>query len=158
MARSYVRTDYKPVSPEKYIGNYPITLKSSWELEFAVRVCDLNDSCLKWAYEPWQIPYPNPLTGKQSIYLPDFLVTYATTGGNIQTVLIEIKPLHEDAFRESYARNKQDVLIQAKNLAKWKAAMEWCIRRGIRFQILTEAELFAGGDKIQPPKRRIKRK
>jgi hypothetical protein len=140
MARRPSKGLFTPQYPEKYTGEYPIVHRSSWELEF-MRYCDNHPDVMEWASEPTKIPYPNPLNGKQSIYIPDFLVTYKGKGGQKSTKLIEIKPLHEAS--EAYARNSKDVAIRARNEAKWGAATQWSARRGIDFLVLTEAELYS---------------
>ena len=147
------RTQYKPINPNKYSGSYPITLKSSWEETFARLYCDLNASVIDWSYEPWRIPYRDPITGRQTIYIPDFLMSFQAHG-KIKTALVEIKPLHESLHE--HARNAKDARQIDRNLAKWEAAISWCQRRGdVEFVVLTEAELFAGGQNIQPKRRRI---
>lgn len=140
MARRPSKGLFTPQNPQKYTGDYPIVFRSTWELEF-MQYCDQHPDVMQWASEPTKIPYPNPLNGKQSIYIPDFLVTYLKSGGSKSTKLIEIKPLHEAS--ESHARNTKDVAIRAKNEAKWGAATQWAGRRGIDFLVLTEAELYA---------------
>ena len=130
---------FTPQFPQKYTGEYPIVYRSSWELEF-MRYCDQHPGVMEWASEPVKIPYQNPLNGKQTVYIPDFLVTYLKSGGNKSTKLIEIKPMHE--AMESHARNSQDVAVRLKNEAKWGAATQWAGRRGIDFLVLTEGELF----------------
>jgi hypothetical protein len=137
--RATRRGVYTPQFKEKYTGEYPIVYRSSWELEF-MNYCDNHPGVMEWASEPVKIPYKNPLTGKQTVYIPDFLVTYMKSGGSKSTKLIEIKPMHE--AMESHARNSQDVAIRVKNEAKWGAATQWAGRRGIDFLVLTEAELF----------------
>jgi hypothetical protein len=96
---------------------------------------------MEWASEPHKIPYKNPLTGKQTVYVPDFLVTYIQAGGRRSTKLIEIKPLHEAS--EAHARSSVDVAVRTKNEAKWGAATQWAARRGIDFLVLTESELYS---------------
>jgi len=131
---------FTPQYPDKYTGDYPIVYRSSWELEF-MNYCDNHPGVMEWASEPVKIPYTNPLNGKQTIYVPDFLVTYMKgSGGSKSTKLIEIKPMHE--AMEAHARTNQDVAIRSKNEAKWGAATQWAGRRGIDFLVLTEAELF----------------
>ncbi len=130
---------FTPQFPQKYTGDYPIVYRSSWELEF-MNYCDNHPGVMEWASEPVKIPYQNPLNGKQTVYIPDFLVTYVKSGGGKSTKLIEIKPMHE--AMESHARNGQDVAIRTKNEAKWGAATQWSGRRGIDFLVLTESELF----------------
>lgn len=128
-----------PTNKQKYTGDYPIISRSSWEQEF-MKYCDLHPDVMEWASEPVKIPYSDPLTGKQKLYIPDFLVTFLTKGGERRTKLIEIKPLHETT--ESHARNSHDVAIRTRNEAKWGAATQWAMRRGIEFLVWTEANLF----------------
>lgn len=140
MARSTNKGAFNPQYPQKYTGDYPIIYRSSWELEF-MRYCDVHPGVMEWASEPIKIPYKNPLKGSQTVYVPDFLVTYMSSGGKKSTKLIEIKPLHEASA--PHARSSVDVAIRAKNEAKWGAATQWAARRGIDFLVLTEAELYS---------------
>jgi len=148
MARG-IRTKFTPQNPEKYNGLFPIVAKSSWELEF-MRYCDNHPDVLQWSYEPVKIPYNNPTKANktQSLYLPDFLVTFVQKGGQTITKLIEIKPLHE--ADQGFARNSNDAVAKMQNDAKWAAAQAWAMRRGIDFTIMTEADLFAGGANKKP--------
>ncbi len=149
------RTRYTPVNESKYSGRYPIVLKSSWEGTFASVYCDNNPSCLDWSYEPWRIPYRDPISGRQTVYIPDFLMSFKGNNGQIRNALVEIKPAHQ-ALQE-YARNRRDAANVARNLAKWEAARAWCERRGnVSFVVLTERELFVGGQNIKPRAKRIK--
>ena len=54
--------------------------------------CDDNEHVTEWSSESIRIPYRNPLTGKHSIYVPDFLVIYQNKHGKRVAELIEIKP------------------------------------------------------------------
>lgn len=149
------RRIYKPINESKYSGRQPIVLKSSWETTFAAVYCDNNPACLDWSYEPWRIPYHNPVTGKQSIYIPDFLMSFKGNNGAIRNALVEIKPVHETL--QEHARNHRDSANIAVNFAKWTAARAWCERRGnISFVVLTDRELFAGGANIKPRKRQVR--
>jgi len=141
------RSLYTPQHPEKYVGEYPIVSRSSWEEEF-MKYCDMHPDVLEWASEPIQIPYHDPITGKQKIYIPDFLATMIDKQGELHKKLIEIKPLHE-AYSE-HARNTKDAAILARNQAKWTAAQGWAMRRGITFIIMTEADLFTGHNNRKP--------
>lgn len=127
----------------------PIYCRSRWEIIF-VDFCDSNQDVLEWASEPTEIPYYNPVTHQQSVYVPDFLVAARGTTGKITKMLIEIKPKHEALLEE--VRNKKDAAAFMANQAKWKAAAWWCQRRGLRFKIMTEDELF--GPTKPKPKRR----
>ena len=44
------------------------------------------------ASEPVKITYQNPLTGKVTGYVPDFVITYIDASGKKHAELIEIKP------------------------------------------------------------------
>lgn len=122
-----------------------------------MKFCDENPSVLEWASEPTfggnkGIPYRDPLTGDQKIYIPDFLIKYIDAGGREQIKLIEIKPMHEAIFE--YCRNPSDEAVYHRNVAKWTAARSWCERRGIEFMVLTEQQLFGGYDNKKPPVRK----
>jgi len=138
-SRSTTKGIFTPKFRDKYTGDYPIIYRSSWELEF-MNYCDNHPEVLEWASESAKIPYKNPLTGKQTVYIPDFLVTYMKRGGAKSVKLIEIKPLHEASAQ--HARTKEDAAIRMRNEAKWGAASQWAQRRGIDFLVLTEAELY----------------
>lgn len=148
MGKQPQKTIYTPRYPEKYIGTYPIISRSSWEISM-FQFCDLNQDVIEWASEPVKIPYANPVTGKQSIYIPDLLVRFLDQNGRDETFLIEIKPAHE-AMQEQ-VRDSRDAITLAKNQAKWLAAGAWCMRRGINFKIMTEEDLF--GTELKKPKR-----
>lgn len=142
MARA-AKGPFHPQNPSKYTGDYPIIFRSSWEREF-MNYCDNHPEVLEWASEPHKIPYKNPLKAEpnnQTVYIPDFLVTYLTKGGNKSTKLIEIKPMHEAAA--AHARTNKDAMERMRNEAKWGAAAQWAERRGIDFIVLTEAELYS---------------
>lgn len=133
---------FTPKSPDKYVGPYPIVSRSSWETQFMMEL-DTNENCIAWAWESEKIPYTNPETNRQSIYIPDCLVRFRSTDGGDKTVLVEIKPAHE-AMQES-VKGGADPLILAKNQAKWAAALWFCERRGIEFKVMTEHDLFDTG-------------
>ncbi len=143
------KVKFDPQYPEKYAGMYPIVAKSSWELEF-MNYCDQHPDVLEWSYEPVKIPYSDPTKTKtsQSIYIPDFLVTFIRKGGGNSTKLIEVKPLHE--ADQGFARSNRDAMIKMKNDAKWAAAQAWAMRRGVDFMVMTEADMFSGHENRQP--------
>lgn len=140
MARGNL-SQYVPRNPAKYVGPVPITLRSSWEVRMA-QFCDLNDQVIEWAWESQKIPYSDPLTGKQKIYIPDLLLLFVNEQGIRESVLVEVKPAHEAL--EERARSSGDRMLLARNQAKWAAAAWWCQRRGIKFKVMTEDEIFGG--------------
>ena len=130
-------------APEKYVGNKMPTYRSSWEFSF-MRFCDTNKSIQKWASEAVQIPYKDPLTGRQTVYVPDFFVQYVDKNSRVNTELIEIKPASQSIF-ERVGKNKYNQLQYVKNQAKWQAANMWCKKQGIKFRVLNENDLFHQG-------------
>ena len=129
---------------EKYAGKKAPRYRSGWELAF-MRFCDTNDNIVMWVSESINIPYRNPLTGKQTIYVPDFLIQYRNKRNQVVTELIEIKPKKQSVV-ESKASAK-DKAVVAVNYAKWDAAQKWCRRQGITFRVITEDDIFRQGGK-----------
>jgi hypothetical protein len=135
---------FEPENPEKYVGTYPITYRSAWELTF-MNLCDKHPYVEQWASESIKIPYEDPFTGKARNYIPDFFITYCDANGAQHVELIEIKPLSQSIPEAARTRNDMDAITL--NEAKWAAANAWCRGNGIRFRILTEKQLYrqAGG-------------
>ena len=139
MAPRYSKGHFKPRNPNKYVGKGSIIYRSSWELAF-MNFCDNNQNVMEWASEEIKIPYRNPLTGKQSIYVPDFLVIYQDKTGKKVAELIEIKPKKQSVLTEKL--NTKERATVAVNYAKWEAAIHWAKRNGIKFRVITEEQIF----------------
>lgn len=131
-------------NPQKYVGKGKPRYRSGWEWTF-MQFCDNNDSILQWASESVAIPYRNPITGKMTQYIPDFLVQYRTKNNTVVTELIEIKPKKQSVI-ESKA-SQRDKAIVAVNYAKWDAAQKWARRNGLVFRVITEDDIFRNGKK-----------
>ena len=132
------------MNQRKYAGKGAPKFRSGWELAF-MRFCDSNDHIISWASESMTIPYRNPLTGKPTRYIPDFLIQYRNKHNKVVTELIEIKP-KKQSILESKASNR-DRAIVAVNYAKWAAAQAWCKRNGLTFRVITEDDIFRQGGK-----------
>ncbi len=141
----FARGKFVPTRPDKYVGNKSPTYRSSWGGAF-MRFCDNNDNILKWASEAVQIPYRDPLTNRNTIYIPDFFIQYIDKDGKMLTELIEVKPANQTLL-EKVGRSRNNQLQYVKNQAKWQAAQAWCKHQGIRFRILNETDLFHNGAK-----------
>jgi len=139
----FARGKFVPTRPTKYVGNKSPTYRSSWEWAF-MRFCDNNDNILKWASEAVQIPYRDPLTNRNTVYIPDFFIQYIDKDGRMLTELIEVKPANQTLL-EKVGRNKNNQMQYIKNQAKWQAAQAWCKSQGIKFRVLNETDLFANG-------------
>lgn len=137
----YVSGVFTPTNREKYIGKYPIRYRSSWEFSVMV-VFNTEPSILFWASESISIPYRNPLTGKWSMYIPDFLIIYVDRKMTKHCELMEIKPAAQMPGYQGKV-SQRTKLMQAINAAKWMAAMAYCVRRNWVFRVASEIELFA---------------
>lgn len=131
-------------NPHKYVGKNTPRYRSGWEHAFMM-FCDNNDHIIQWASESINIPYRNPITGKQTIYVPDFLIQYRNRNNQVITELIEIKPKKQSVI-ESKASARDRAMV-AVNYAKWDQAMRWCKRNGLTFRVVTEDDIFHTGKK-----------
>ena len=139
----FARGKFVPTHPEKYVGNRSPTYRSSWEWAF-MRFCDTNESILKWASEAVQIPYRDPTSNRNTVYIPDFFIQYVDKIGKMHVELIEIKPASQTIL-ERVGKNKYNQAQFVKNQAKWAAATIWCKQQGIKFRIVNENDLFHQG-------------
>lgn len=142
MAR-FAQGKFRLKFPEKYSGTRMPTYRSSWEYTF-MKFCDEHPSVSQWASEAVKIPYRNPLTGKQTIYVPDFFIVYADKGGKQKVELVEVKPKNQ-AVKENLGRSRNNQAHYIMNMAKWSAAKSWCKQKGIFFRVITEEDIFHQG-------------
>lgn len=131
---------FEPKNPDKYIGKKIPRYRSSWEWAF-MKFCDNNPAVTQWASESIQIPYRNPLNGKNTIYVPDFFIVYNNKKQQQVAELIEVKPNNQAKF-ESIGKNSQNQAAYIVNRAKWEAANKWAKSKGIRFRVITESDMF----------------
>jgi TnsA endonuclease N terminal len=135
---------YTVKNKQKYVGNREPRYRSGWEMTFMMFL-DNNDSILQWASEAISIPYRNPLTGKQSMYIPDFFVTYRDKNNTVKAELIEIKPKKQSLIESK--QSAQDRAIVAVNYAKWDQATKWARRNGLIFRVINEDQIYRMGGK-----------
>ena len=135
----YASGKYQVKNPEKYMGKRLPSYRSSWEYTF-MSFCDNNPAVINWVSEGVKIPYYNPVSGKQTIYVPDFLVVYIDANQRQHTELVEIKPSTETTMES--ARSYRDKLMVAINMAKWAAADSWARANNMRFRVVTEYDIF----------------
>jgi hypothetical protein len=138
----YSQGKFQIQNPGKYVGNKTPTYRSSWEFVF-MQFCDNNPSIINWASEAVRINYRNPLTGKNTIYVPDFLITYQDSTGAQKAELVEVKPKKETTLEG--AKNIRDQASAILNMAKWEAARAWCRAHGMTFRVVTEDMIFHQG-------------
>jgi len=139
MALKYSQGIFTPKNPAKLVGNPTPQFRSSWELRF-MHFLDTHPSVLQWASESVRIPYTNPLTGKGSIYIPDFLIVYQDKSGNNIGELVEIKPKKETLMEN--AKSKRDKAFVLVNTAKWMAALKYCSKNGLKFRVINEDSIY----------------
>ena len=132
-------------NPAKYVGNKTPTYRSSWEFVF-MQFLDQNPSVLQWASEAVHINYKNPLTGKNTIYVPDFLMVYNDSNGTTHAEVIEVKPSKETTL-EGAGKNVRNQAAAILNMAKWQAARAWCAANRLQFRVVTENDIFHMGGK-----------
>ena len=154
--KKYKQGKYNLQNPTKYIGITPILYRSSWEFAFCLW-CDVNEKVIKWSSESLEIQYQikNGLGQLENHrYYPDFYVEMTgDTPDAYNRFVIEIKPKAE--IDQPSPPKKQTLKMlenyeyalktYKKNLHKWAFAKDWCVRRGLKFIIITEDDLKKRG-------------
>jgi hypothetical protein len=130
-------------NPDKYIGKKTPMARSSWEFIF-MKMLDEHPGVEKWASESIQIPYRCPLTGKHTIYVPDFFVVYNDKNGSKHAEVVEVKPASQ-TFINQVGKSQYNQQQYVKNMAKWEAATAWCKQQGVKFRIVNESDIFHQG-------------
>lgn len=141
--RKFAQGRFELKHPEKYVGKRTPLYRSSWEWAF-MQFCDNNPAIENWASEAVKIPYRDPLTGKHSVYVPDFFIQYVDKNGRKHAEVVEVKPMNQ-TVKERVGRNKINQAHFVRNMAKWEAARIWCKRQGIYFRIVSENDIFHQG-------------
>ena len=159
--RKYVSGLYELKHPEKYLGTKQPIYKSSYEWRM-MYWCDLNINVIKWSYEPVPIEYTfsvpenapdwmkNLVDFKVHRYYVDFYAKVKDSYGNIQEYMLEIKPYNQTQVPKEPKKKTQKSLKKffsdmqefIKNSKKWEAAKNTLTKRNIKFQVLTERDLF----------------
>jgi hypothetical protein len=99
-----------------------------------------------WASESIQIPYRDPLTGRQTIYVPDFFIVYVDKNGAKHAEVVEVKPESQTKL-ENVGKSIYNQQQYVKNMAKWEAAGKWCKQQGVKFRVVNEGDIFHQGSK-----------
>lgn len=130
---------YTPKNPQKYIGKHKPRYRSGWELR-VMMFLDENKHIINWASEAISIPYKNPLTGKPSMYIPDFFVVYEDKFHNLKAEIVEVKPKSQASLKE--AKSRQDQAHAVVNQVKFANAMAYCKQHGYGFRVISEDSIF----------------
>ena len=140
MTLKFGKGKFKLKNPQKYVGNKIPVYRSSWE-HHVMMMLDNNDAIKQWASESIKIPYRDPLTGKHTIYVPDFLVIFVDKNNKQKAELWEIKPRNQ-AILENVGKNKYNQAQYVRNIVKWQIAHNYCKQNGLKFRLITENELY----------------
>jgi hypothetical protein len=142
MAKNFKQGFYTLRHPEKYVGDpNKVVFRSSWE-EQTCSFFDNNPNVLRWSSEEIYIPYIKPTDGKVHRYYPDYWIEYKNNTGNVVQEIIEVKPEDQVFIQRKSRLTEWDKVTYNINRAKWKAAGEFCKKKGIKFRILTERSIF----------------
>ena len=106
---------------------------------------DSDKSVIEWNSESIKIKYLSPVDGKFHVYHPDCFVKKIVNGVE-KKLLIEVKATafitHPKKPSTVTLKTRRSYLIKLKfyavNMAKIKAAKEWCERSGVEFVILQD--------------------
>ena len=142
----YYHGFYELKNPKKYIGTNLPEYRSRWELRVMKRF-DTDPNILKWGSETVIVEYFDPVRNKIRRYFTDFFVKVKNHKGEIEEILIEVKPLKETKAPRSTKGKRRSTLEKeqktwATNQAKWEAARFLCKKKGWKFQVLTEKDIF----------------
>lgn len=143
MPKKFAQGKFNIKNIEKYMGNRTPIYRSGWEFVF-MKFLDENPAVINWASEPIKIPYRNPLTGKQTIYVPDFFITYVDKNSIQHSEMIEVKPANQ-SMQERVGKSSYNRAHYILNQAKWAAARAFCRQNNIQFRVVTEGDLFHQG-------------
>jgi hypothetical protein len=147
MSLKFAQSIYQVKNPEKYVGTKLPYCRSSWETTFCM-FCDNNPSIQQWASEPVKIPYRDPLAGKATVYVPDFLISYIDKNMKTHAELIEIKPANQK-IKKKVGKNPYNQAQYVKNMAKWAAANKWAQQQGLKFRVINENDIFSNTKKMK---------
>jgi len=144
----YQQGFFKPLHPEKYKGKKDIVFRSGWERNFMLWA-DQHKDVIRWSSEEVILQYRHPVTNRLHRYFPDFWIEKLDRNGNLETLLIEIKPLAQckppvlKNCKNGKPRKNQvhQIITYGVNQAKWKAAQAYCDKMKWKFQVLTEKDL-----------------
>jgi hypothetical protein len=142
---------FKPIYPEKYVGDSgKIIYRSSWEKKF-MTFCDVNEKVVAWASETIQVPYLSPIDGAVKTYNLDFYFKVREEDGSCKDYIAEIKPakkLEKPVLPNSRLTEKRveahnyQMKEYITNMYKFQAAKQWAEERGWEFMLITENFLY----------------
>lgn len=144
----YLQGIFIPNNKYKYKGDLNnIVYRSGLELSYFTW-CDNNPSIIEWSSEEYIIPYENIVDGKIHRYFVDLWMKIKDKNGNIQEYIAEIKPKAFTNSKHLYTasgkltKSTRLKMEWIKNQMKWKQAKKYADKKGIKFIILTEDDIY----------------
>lgn len=141
---SYKQGFYTLKNRYKYKGDTgEIVYRSSWEKKL-FKYLDENPCVIEWSSEEIIINYISPIDHLQHRYFPD-VYAKIKSGDLIKEYLIEVKPYKktiEPIFKNKITKQYiNEVVEYGINTTKWKAAKEYCRRKGWIWKLMTEKDI-----------------
>ena len=127
---------YHPKNPEKLIGMDVPFFRSGIERDF-FKFLDDNPNVIKWASEPFPIPYFDKIKKKTRNYFVDNYVEIKE-GNIISKYLIELKDHKETKTPDPSSKKKKATLLYEQatwvtNNCKWQSCHEFCVKNNMKF-------------------------
>jgi hypothetical protein len=146
---NYSQGQYNVINKEKYMGLSLPVYRSSWEKRL-MYFLDTNNKVKKWGSENVKIPYTFSLDKRSHNYYTDFYAEIEDNNGNIQKYILEIKPssslVPPVKPKNQTGKAMKNYLYQLteymKNKSKWSAAKLFCENHNMKFQVITEKQIF----------------
>ena len=136
------------------MGSGDPIFRSGWERR-VMYYLDNNKNVIKWHSENIVIPYMW-VDGKTHRYYTDFYVEVRNRDGGVDHLVLEVKPKDQTPTHPDFKmpkpprkkttksmKNYQDRLIALRrNQAKWESAERFCQKKGWKFKVITEDDIF----------------
>lgn len=142
---------FTPRNIDKYKGKVPITYRSGLEYRLMMAL-DLSPKILQWGSESTVVNYFDPtrpnINGSPSIhrYFIDFyFITFDIKTQQNKKYYVEVKPMSETMPPVRGNKKLKTYMLEsmtyARNVCKWKAAIEHAKKMGGSFKIFTEQDI-----------------
>lgn len=139
----FYRGVYLVENKEKYGGKANPIYRSSWESKFCYFL-DHHPNVQKWCFECLVIPYYNSIDKKIHRYITDFCFQEVDKKGNKRRFVVEVKPEKQiippkppkNKNAKAQIRYAYEAETYARNRCKWRAAEDFCKKRGYEFRLV----------------------
>lgn len=158
--RKSYKGQYIVENKSKYKGKKDPIYRSSWESRFC-HMLDTNPNIKSWCFECLIIPYYNEIDKKMHRYITDFCFIEVDKNGDIRKFVVEVKPKTQimppkqpkNNNQKAQRRYIEEAHTYVKNRCKWKAANDYCQKKGLEFRLVSIVkenwEVFTIKDIIQ---------